>query len=119
MMQEPVQVTPNQARELAEVGTSRFDSEYTLTFVIIGFALIAFAALLFLTRRTRNAELVLRTYTVTIIIFGTLLVVSSAYTTEQIAPVVGLFGTIAGYILGRSERRPPSPPGAVSEEDAR
>ena len=117
-MQAPIPVSPSQARELAEVGSVRFDSEYVLTFVIIGFAIIAFATLLFMTRRTRNTELVLRTYTVTVIIFGTLLVVSSAYTTEQIAPVVGLFGTLAGYILGRSERKGAAG-SADSEEDPR
>ena len=49
--------------------------------------------------------MVLRIYVITIIVFGTLAIVAAGYSSEQVAPVMGLFGTIAGYILGRSERR--------------
>lgn len=103
-MQPPATMSPSEALQHAEVGSFRFDDEFTLTFVIIGFALVALGALLFMTRKTPATEHVLRVYVVVIIIFGTLLVVSSSYTTEQIGPVLGLFGTIAGYILGRSDR---------------
>src|SRR5262249_50843249 len=103
--QAPMKMSPEEALQHAEVGSLRFDSEFTLTFVIIGFALVALGALMFMTRKAPATENVLRVYVVVIIIFGTLLVVSSSYTTAQTGPVLGLFGTIAGYILGRAERR--------------
>ena len=61
--------------------------------------------LLYLMVRSEKAgAFELRIYVITILIFGSLLIVSSAYSTEQIAPVIGFFGTIAGYILGRGDR---------------
>lgn len=73
--------------------------------VIFVFGLIALAAFLLLVRAGKATPYIMRLYVIIILVFGTLLVVSSSYTTDQIAPVVGFFGTIAGYLLGRTERQ--------------
>jgi len=109
--------TPITAREAVtgvEVGGMHLTQEMQLTFTILGFGLFSLLFLFLMSRRRSISSFVLRIYVITIIIFGTLAVVASAYTTDQIAPVVGLFGTIAGYILGRGDReqRP-----AGSDED--
>ncbi len=56
--------------------------------------------------RVRNlkAEDTLRSFGVVLIIMGTLFVIAAGYSSVQIAPALGLFGTIAGYLLGRSEK---------------
>jgi hydrogenase/urease accessory protein HupE len=101
---EPATISPSKAAKLAEIGSFHTNQEMVLTTMILGFALLSLLFLYLCLRTGRASEFVLRIYVITIIIFGTLLAVSSSYTTEQIAPVVGLFGTIAGYVLGRSER---------------
>lgn len=105
----PERVTPAAAAAAAEVGSPRLPEELHLTLIVVAFAVAALAFLAVMSWSKTATPFVLRCYIITIIVFGTLLVVSSSYGTEQIAPVVGLFGTIAGYILGRSETRPASP----------
>lgn len=38
------------------------------------------------------------------VIVATLFIITAGYDSEQIAPAMGLFGTIAGYILGRNTK---------------
>lgn len=90
--------------------------EMELTMMIMGFGLVALLVLFLMSKQPNTSPLVLRVYVITIIIFGTLAVVASAYTNDQIAPVVGLFGTIAGYVLGRSEK---GVDGATAEEKSK
>ncbi|HCI6643540.1 TPA: hypothetical protein NPP35_004419 [Klebsiella variicola subsp. variicola] len=40
---------------------------------------------------------------VTLIIISTLFIITSGFDSSQIAPAMGLFGTIAGYMLGKSQ----------------
>ena len=44
-----------------------------------------------------------RIYGVTLIVTSSLYLITAGYTETQIAPVVGLLGTIAGFLLGKSE----------------
>jgi hypothetical protein len=40
---------------------------------------------------------------ITLIIFGTLFLVTAGYFQEQLAPAFGLLGTISGYLLGKND----------------
>lgn len=83
--------------------------EIQLTIIIFIFGLIATGVFYFLVKTKQATPYLMRIYVVIILIFGSLLVVSSGYAINQTAPIIGLFGTITGYLLGRSEnsdRRP-------------
>lgn len=97
------QVSPSDAAKMAEVGGPHFNQEIQFTLLIILFALVSLLFLYLAAKEGKATPFFLRIYLITIIVFGTLAIVASAYTTEQIAPVVGLFGTIAGYVLGKSD----------------
>lgn len=103
-VEEPTAITPADAADASQVGSLFSFREIELTWIIFIFGLIALTVFYLLVRNQRAAVHTIRMYVIVILVFGTLLVVSSAYTTTQIAPVVGFFGTIAGYLLGRSER---------------
>lgn len=90
---------------MRETGSFFSQSEIGLTLLIFVFALLALGLFYLLVRTGKASPFLMRVYVIIILIFGTLLVVSSAYATDQIAPVVGFFGTIAGYLLGKSEKR--------------
>jgi len=80
--------------------------EQNLSIAVLGFGL-AVLLIQFFTLRTvtpSNPELVIRAYAVTLIVVCTLFLVSAGLSTNQIAPAIGLFGTIAGYLLGRAGR---------------
>jgi hypothetical protein len=73
----------------------------------LSIAVLAFGVLVmmiqFVTLRpiiATNPELVIRSYAVALILVCTLFLVSAGLSASQIAPGIGLFGTIAGYLLG-------------------
>lgn len=47
----------------------------------------------------------LRIFGVILIILGTLFLITAGFSSQQMAPALGLFGTIAGYLLGRADRK--------------
>jgi hypothetical protein len=46
---------------------------------------------------------ILRVFSLTLIIVGTIFALTSGFDSQQIAPAIGLFGTLAGYLLGRHQ----------------
>lgn len=78
--------------------------EIQLTLIIFVFGLIATGIFFLLVKSKQATPYLMRIYVVIILIFGSLLVVSSGYAINQTAPIIGLFGTITGYLLGRSDR---------------
>jgi membrane protease YdiL (CAAX protease family) len=81
--------------------------EFWLSSIILLFGVFIIIVEYFLLRTVvqEKTEEIARIYTVTLIIIGTLVLISSGFTNQQIAPALGLFGTIAGYLLGRSDAR--------------
>lgn len=80
--------------------------EFWLAIAVLG-ALVAIIVLeMRLIRERRfNDETALRLLVVTIVIVSSLFIIISGYDERQIAPIYGLFGTICGYLFGRSERK--------------
>jgi hypothetical protein len=83
------------------------DKECALAIMIIITTLICMSLIFFLLKKNPKlkAEDILRVFGVSLIIFGTLFIIVSGYSSEQIAPAMGLFGTIAGYVLGKTNKR--------------
>jgi hypothetical protein len=98
-------IAPSAAAAVRKAGDFFSLGEIKLTIVIFVFGLLALGIYYFLLKSDRSTPDALRLYVIMILVFGTLLVVSSSYSTDQIAPVVGFFGTIAGYLVGKSDRK--------------
>lgn len=81
--------------------------EFIITLMITILTLIALAMQFFLLKKTPRlkAEETLRVFGVTLIIFGTLFLITAGFNATQIAPGMGLFGTVAGYLLGKSNNK--------------
>ncbi len=73
----------------------------SISSLVFGLAVIGMMAYLSLKRRA--STLVLRSFSVPLIIVAAVFLVVAGFGERQIAPVIGLLGTIAGYLLG-SER---------------
>jgi branched-subunit amino acid ABC-type transport system permease component len=88
--------------------------EFWLTVVILVFGLVlSILTIRFLSSTVaRKTEEAIRALVVLWVIIGTLTLITAGYSDQQIAPAFGLFGTIVGYILGKSDRgegrRPPA-----------
>jgi Flp pilus assembly protein TadB len=75
------------------------------------FAIILLACVTILLRREAehvSPEQLLRTFGILVIIFAAIFLVIAGYSDTQITPVIGLLGTIAGYLLGRKIEPPAS-----------
>ena len=83
------------------------DPEFFLTLMVcVVSGLTLLMQFLLLRKSTRlKSEDTSRVFGMTLIIMGTLFSVSAGFSAEQIAPAMGLFGTIAGYLLGRADRK--------------
>jgi hypothetical protein len=75
----------------------------TMSSIVLVFGLIVIAICAGLMRPSRpTAEAVLRVFGTVLIITGALFLVVAGYDDKQMAPVMGLLGTLAGYLLGKA-----------------
>jgi len=71
-----------------------------LSLAILVFGLLVIVVMVYLVFKGKDADQVLRVCALPLIIVAAIFLVVVGYTSEQIAPVMGLLGAIAGYILG-------------------
>lgn len=86
----------------------------TISTVVLGFGLIVFLLATYLLKLGKDVESVLRIFGTIMIVFLAVFLVVAGYSDTQIAPVMGLLGTIAGYLLGRDVDPARPPPGSPS-----
>lgn len=93
--------------EMVAGGRYLSSREFLLALLVTAILFISLSFQFALLRKIERlkAEDTLRSFGLTLVITGTVFFIVAGFDTEQIAPAIGLFGTIAGYILGRSERR--------------
>ena len=85
-------------------GLWRSDSETFLSGIVLIFGVLLFIAeLLVINAGKYNADQSTKLIAVTLIIVGTIFIITAGFSSNQIAPAMGLFGTVAGYLLGRSQ----------------
>ncbi len=76
----------------------------TISVVVLAFGLFTIGIAAWLIRRETDANVILRVLaTISIITLAVFLIVAS-YSDQQMAPAMGLLGTIAGYLLGKESR---------------
>lgn len=96
-----VAVVPGEIKAAPEWWTTQ--NAMTMSTVVLVFGIVVIAICASLMRGSRpSAEAVLRVFGTVLIIVGALFLVVAGYTDKQMAPVMGLLGTLAGYLLGKS-----------------
>jgi hypothetical protein len=77
-------------------------TEYKLAVTVLIFGLIVIILEFLLIRKQRiHSDDIIKFIIVTLVLIGVLFFVAAGYSNNQIAPAVGLFGTVTGYLLGR------------------
>jgi hypothetical protein len=77
--------------------------EFWLSFLILGFGCVVVGVEFALLRKKDfDGNDILKVFGVTLIVVGTLFLIAAGFGDKQIAPAMGLFGTLAGYLLGRA-----------------
>lgn len=79
------------------------DYEFWLSASVLIFGLLLFVAEIYIIRTTAtfNPEQAIKLVAVSLIIISTLFIITAGFSSQQIAPAMGLFGTVAGYMLGK------------------
>jgi hypothetical protein len=77
----------------------------TMSFCVLGFGVVVLALATWLIHRGKSTESVLRVFGTILIITSAIFLVVAGYSDTQISPVMGLLGTVAGYLLGKTSRR--------------
>lgn len=76
--------------------------EFTLSMIVLAFGLLVILLEMYLIKNKNiSSEDTIKFIIITLIITSTLFLITAGYSNDQIAPAVGLLGTIAGYLLGR------------------
>ncbi|MBX9814320.1 MAG: hypothetical protein A4S12_07755 [Proteobacteria bacterium SG_bin5] len=79
--------------------------EFIISVMVLAFGLLMAAAGIYMKRATEmESNDIIRFMALIIVVIGTLFLVASGYSAVDIAPALGLLGTIAGYLLGRSSK---------------
>ena len=76
-----------------------------LSIATLVFGVLIIVAMTYLYYIRRNPESMLRSFSIPLIIVSAVFLVVAGFGEKQIAPVIGLLGTIAGYLLGRDPQQ--------------
>lgn len=82
-----------------------FDATMFLSTAILTFSLMVFGLMTYLIKIGNDPELILKTFGSILIIVSAVFLIIAGYSEQQISPVIGLLGTVAGYILGKSSNK--------------
>lgn len=103
-------INQSSAQLQAQPWTSDLVKFLTVSVLAFGFFVILTMAVLVL--RKSSAGEVLRLFTVPMVIVAAVFLVVTGFSSAQITSVIGLLGTLAGYILGvQSQKNGPQNPG--------
>lgn len=77
----------------------------TLSVLVFGFAVIVMQFYVIIRHKELfSSENILAIFVVPLIIVGTLILVTTGLAQDALAPVLGLFGTVVGYLIGNKDR---------------
>jgi hypothetical protein len=96
---EPPPISGSQARHLSMLTDSEL--QLSLEVMVFGGVVLILEFLLLRRQSPLRAEDTLRVFGVTVILIGTLFAITAGFKSEDVAPAMGLFGTIGGYLLGK------------------
>lgn len=79
-----------------------FDDGLFLSLCLLVFSLFVFSLMAYLIKLGKQPDQILKVFGSVLIVVAAVLLIVAGYSEKQIAPVIGLLGTVAGYILGKS-----------------
>lgn len=73
----------------------------TVSSAVLVYSIIVLSLATYLIRLGKSSTSVLRIFGTILIISSSIFLIVAGYTSQQIAPAMGLLGTLAGYLLGK------------------
>ena len=82
-----------------------YADSFWLSCILLSFGFLVVSVVAYLIKQGKDSEVLLRSFGTILIIISAVFLIVAGYSEKQIAPVIGLLGTIAGYLLGKSSSR--------------
>ena len=95
------QLLTQQAAEPASAPWWDTHNAMTVSVSVLVFAAVTMLIAAYLIRKESDSQVILRVMATIMIVNFTVFLIIVGYTDQQIAPAMGLLGTIAGYLLGK------------------
>ena len=73
--------------------------------ILLLFCILLFGLIGWLVKSGISSNNLLRLFTVPLVCVMAVFIILLGYTQEQIAPVIGLLGTVVGYLLGKGDSK--------------
>lgn len=80
------------------------ESAMTISAIVLAFGVFIIIIAALMIKWGSTAESTLRVVGTLVILIAAVFLVVAGYSDKQIAPVMGLLGTVAGYLLGKSSK---------------
>ena len=85
--------------------SSYMDSPFFITSTVLFLlGVIVFFLMAHLIKHDKEPTEILKAFGIPLIIIASVIVVLTGFSTAELSPIIGLLGTIAGYLLGRGEQ---------------
>lgn len=110
---ESVQKTTEEMPSVAQATKAQWWSTQdamTMSAALLIFGVIVLAMATAVIRSGKKTDAVIKVFGTVLIVIVSVFLVVAGYSETQIAPVMGLLGTIAGYILGKDSSNEQNPP---------
>jgi hypothetical protein len=86
------------------LGRTLYETVLSVAVLLFGFLIIALEVVVMLWLQKGWGAQSVRIVVITLIVTAALLLIVAGYSEKQIAPVIGLFGTIVGFVLGNTSK---------------
>lgn len=97
-----IEQTHLKTTKLQNIDSYHYANVIPLTSGVFILALVVFSLATYLIRKGVPSGSILKVFGTILIIFAAVFLMVAGYSDTQVAPVIGLLGTIAGYLLGKS-----------------
>lgn len=101
---ETQQAAANVGANPDPIANGAYDDSLMLSYVVVGFGVFVLLCITYLIQKNKQPDILLRPFGTILIVIGAVFLIVAGYSEKQIAPVIGLLGTIAGYILGKESK---------------
>ncbi|WP_448093650.1 hypothetical protein [Pseudomonas lini] len=101
---ETQQATANVVANSDPIANGAYDDSLMLSYVVVGLGVFVLLCITYLIQKNKQPDILLRPFGTILIVIGAVFLIVAGYSEKQIAPVIGLLGTIAGYILGKESK---------------
>jgi hypothetical protein len=97
-----IEQTHLKTTKLQNIDSYHYANVLPLTGGVFVLAIVVFSLATYLIRKGVPSGSILKVFGTILIIFAAVFLMVAGYSDTQVAPVIGLLGTIAGYLLGKS-----------------